>query len=202
MKSKKLIIMKIFNIKRKGQVFTWDLAISIAVFLIVLAMLFYMWDSTVTKSTEIKDIYEMEIIATEVTEQLIRTPGIPRDWEIKENGSYKYNVSNITALGLANVEPRVLNDEKILRFIDLDYREITPLIGTRKYDFYFNMTYINETTDNEEQLFIGGKEISHGAKKSSEAFALTAKRTAILNDTIVRIYFTVWTNRTYAPSIY
>lgn|GEM_PF-488170 len=202
MKSKKLIIMKIFNIKRKGQVFTWDLAISIAVFLIVLAMLFYMWDSTVTKSTEIKDIYEMEIIATEVTEQLIRTPGIPRDWEIKENGSYKYNVSNITALGLANVEPRVLNDEKILRFIDLDYREITPLIGTRQYDFYFNMTYINETTNNEEQLFIGGKEIFCGVKKSSEAFALTAKRTAILNDTIVRIYFTVWTNRTYAPSIY
>ena len=74
--------MKVLTIPaKKGQVFTWDLAISISVFLIVLAMLFYMWNSTTSKATQTRDIYEMETISVEVTEQLIRTAGIPRDWE-------------------------------------------------------------------------------------------------------------------------
>jgi len=181
---------------RKGQVFTWDLAISVSIFLIVLAMLFYMWDSTTSKATETKEIYEIESIATDVTEQLIRTSGVPHDWE----NSSKYNVTYINAIGLADIEPRILNEEKILKFVNssyINYSSARSLLGTQRYDFYFKMTYFNETI-NETQLAINGTPIYAGEQPSHEAFAITARRTAILNDTIVRVYFTVWTNKTYA----
>ena len=189
---------------KKGQVFTWDLAISISIFLIVIAMLFYMWDTTISKVTETREIYEMESIATEAAEQLIRTPGVPHDWEDTD----KYEVINISSIGLANVEPRVLNDEKILRFVDLansDYDTMRALLGIREYDFYFNMTYFNETineTINETQLFINGKEIAAGTLPSNASFTISARRTAILNDKILKLYFSVWINRTYAPTVH
>jgi hypothetical protein len=179
---------------KKGQVFTWDLAISISIFLIVLAMLFYMWNTTTSKATETRDIYEMESIATEVTELLIRTPGVPKDWE----NSTKYPVFNITAIGLANVDPRVLSRDKIYRFATLNYSDVRPLLGTRQYNFYFNMVYLtNKTT-----VSINGTNCTQGEPSGNAAFELTSRRTAILDDEIVIIYFTVWTNMTYARTVH
>ena len=180
---------------KKGQVFTWDLAISISIFLIVLAMLFYMWNTTTSKATETRDIYEMESIATEVTELLIRTPGVPRDWE-------NMNLTNITAIGLANVEPRILSREKIFRFVTLNYSDIRPLLGTRQYNFYFNMVYLaNKTTVNISNGTMTAL-CKQGEPSGNPAFELTSRRTSILDDEIVIIYFTVWTNVTYARTVH
>ncbi len=191
-------ILSMCDLKRNkcGQVFTWDLAISISIFLIVLAMLFYMWDSTISKVTATKEIYEAERISMDVTEQLIRTPGVPHDWE-------NQNISNLSVFGLANVEPRILNKNKILKFVNYtnpghpNYSYARPLIGTNWYEFYFNMTYLNGS-----QLILNNTVIASGIIPVNSAFELTARRTAVLDDEIVRVYFTVWTNRSYAPVIH
>jgi len=132
-----------------------------------------------------KMINEMEGLSVEVSEQLLRTTGIPANW----------TESDVEVVGLADDRPRVLNSTKISNFVDMmsysdgDYDANRHLLGTRAYDFYFNMTYLNHT-----QVEIDGTQCFTGRSPADENVSdiVTATRTSILDDEIIRIRFTIW----------
>ena len=162
--------------------FSWDLAISISIFLVVLAVIYYLWDSTMFEIQHSKMINEMEGLSVEVSEQLLRTTGIPANW----------TESDVAVVGLADDRPRVLNSTKIYNFVNMmnaNYSNNRYLLGTRAYDFYFNMTYLNGT-----QVEIDGTPCFTGRSHAGENVSdmVTATRTSILDGEIIRIRFTLW----------
>lgn len=174
---------------RKGQAISNDLIISVVIFLLALAIVLEMWGDAVSNIYESEELSDLERYSVEVSERLVRTPGIPGDWEI----------NNVALIGLANEEPRLLNSTKILKLVDLldNHYDNRSILGAKEYEIYFNMTYINDTDMSENQLSInnGTQDITcaAGILPAKDAQVLTTMRTSILNDTIVRIYFTVWT---------
>ena len=126
-----------------------------------------------------RTINEMESLSVEVSEQLLRTTGIPANW----------TKDDVDVVGLADARPRVLNSTKVSNFIDMmnyssgGYDDNRYLLGTRAYDFYFNMTYLNGT-----DVYSTGR--SHAGEDVSDI--VTATRTSILDGEIIRIQFTIW----------
>jgi hypothetical protein len=69
-----------------------------------------------------------------ISDSLLRVPGMPEDW----------NRTNVRVLGLAS-EENVLNQTKVHNFVSMDYNKIRALLGIPNYDFYFQLTYSNDT---------------------------------------------------------
>ena len=176
---------------KKGQVFSGEFIIAYMIFIVVLSMVIYLWNST-TRGVLDSDIqFSLNEKATDAAEQIIRTPGSPNNW-------YE-NLSNIYSVGLAN-ESRILLRDKVLSFTEListsnnSYCEGDPnyechrnLLGLSNYEFFFNITYMNKSTVmiNETMIF-GGRPAVNETRK------VTIGRTAILENEIVHLYLTVW----------
>jgi hypothetical protein len=135
---------------------------------------------------------DIESTAVDVSENLVRTPGIPENWT-------RYDVKTI---GLSN-SSRNLNEDKLLDFFYLmnatlynnscsgaisNYECNKHLTGIGVYDFYFTMEYLNETP-----VSLGGRDSTTGLQPSQDTKKITMVRTSLLNTTIVRLKVTVWT---------
>jgi hypothetical protein len=140
-------------INKKGQVFTADLAVATLIFMIILGVIFYLWTETVDDISSSETEYEMVWLSTAVSEQLVRTPGVPYNWTLNPG------IPNITVIGLAdtqtigqNTEPldRVLDPNKMLFFINNSkdkYATVkNKLFGTGKYDYYIEFACLDPYT--------------------------------------------------------
>jgi len=184
------------RLRRRAQVFSSELIIAYFIFSIVLVSVFFLWDTTTKNILRSERLHEMDKLATDAVEKLIRTSGYPEDWTDK-------SLDNISSIGLAN-ESRILDQEKILKFIDLmdgsrydnlcnditvsNYNCSRHLLGMKKYEFYFTMTDIDGNILNLE-----GQNCSTGNLPINEDYKIPIKRSAMLNDEIVKISFVVWT---------
>jgi|GEM_PF-1709892 len=126
-----------------GQVFTWDMIFGMGIFIGILVLIAYMWDSAVSEIHDAELIYEMGWIATTVGEQLVRTTGSPQDW----------SGSNVRVYGLADSKDilgfdssvgRIIDLDKLLYLVDESYMNYSVvravLLGTSKYDFYIEVS--------------------------------------------------------------
>jgi len=114
-----------------------DLIISIVIFLTVLLPLFFVWSYINSQNQQQMLFDDTENLAFSVSDSLIRTKGMPDDW----------NSSNVNSIGLASQE-NVLNSTKVGYFLAMgnsDYNK-TRAILTGRYDFFFNLTDINGTS--------------------------------------------------------
>lgn len=174
---------------KKAQLFSGEFFIAFFIFMIVLTMALFLWYTTIWEVTKAENFYDMEETAIDAIEQLVRTQGHPLDW----------GVENVTNVGLANGS-RFLDGDKVLTFVDMmnvskndlcntgsNYQCYRYLLGTGKFDFYFNVTYLNGTT-----YILGGTEIFAGEVQVDKLQRITIVRTGILDNETVRIKLTVW----------
>jgi hypothetical protein len=145
-------------LNRKAQIFTWDIILATVIFLIVLGTILFLWTDTLEDIDSADTEYEISWLATAVSEQLARTPGMPYNWTLSSN------IGNITVIGLADTKQigtdritldRVLDPDKVVALIDLaqnlpsDQNRYSKLrnrvFGTGKYDFYVELSCVDRT---------------------------------------------------------
>jgi uncharacterized protein (UPF0333 family) len=159
--------MKILK-KMRGQIWSLDFAISLFVFLLVLIPIFFVWAYINTQSQQQKVLEEMEHLALSISDMLIRTKGIPEDW----------NETNVKVIGLAD-EENVLSVTKVSYFVNMginDYNR-TKAILTGGYDFFFNLSDVEGTT----YALIGNK--------SEGRMIVPIERYCIYNEKLAKIQF-------------
>jgi hypothetical protein len=146
-------------LNRKAQIFTWDIILATVIFLIVFGALLFLWTDTLEDIDAADTEYELSWLATAVSEQLARTPGLPINW------TYSSNLGNITVLGLADTKrigndtktlDRVLDPDKVVSFINLTQdtssdqnryaRLRNRVFGTGKYNFYVELSCLDPAT--------------------------------------------------------
>jgi len=140
------------SLNKKAQAFTWDIVFAIIMFFIVLGILIYLWSDMVEKTKSLEIEYEISWLSTAVSEQLVRTLGIPYNWT-KDPES-----DNIIVIGLADSETienstkvldRILDPDKLMHFINItqnNYPAVrNKLFGSGKYDFYAEIFCLNQS---------------------------------------------------------
>ena len=119
-----------------GQVWSLDFITSVLVFLVVLIPLFFVWNYVNIQNQQQILFDEVETLTLSISDSLIRTKGLPEDW----------NTSDVSSIGLSS-EENVLNVTKVSYFLTMGNSEYnrTRAILTGGYDFFFNLTDINGT---------------------------------------------------------
>lgn len=123
-----------FGSKMRAQLWSFDFMASVTVFFMILIVLFFVWEYTTFQNTEQIIFNEMENKAMGTADMLIRTSGLPRDW----------NETNVQVLGLAS-EESVLNETKLLMFVNMDYDNTKYILGIPSHEFYFQLVHLNGT---------------------------------------------------------
>jgi len=182
---------------RKAQVLSGEFILACVIFLFVLTSIFFLWNTTTRNIAESEISYEMDEVATNAIEKLVRTSGYPEDWE-------NMSIDNVSALGLTT-ESRILDKEKVLKFLNItsnstfdnpcipddptisNYECNKHFLGLGRYDFYFDITYLNGTT-----VKVQGQNCTTGLIPGDVDYMLTKRRNALLNGDIVKITLTVF----------
>ncbi len=178
--------------KTKAQIFSGEFLLAYFIFMTVLALALLLWYNTTRDVASVESYKLMEEKAVDAAEQLVRTAGIPENW----------NKTNVVSVGLAN-ESRILSAEKIASFLELmnasaqdglcndpslsNYECSRNMLGLSEYDFQYTIDYLNGSP-----LYINGKEAVTGRAPANETRMMAVQRSALLNGTTVRATLTVW----------
>ncbi len=174
--------------KNRGQLFSGDLAVATILFISTLALAFFLWNSSTEDINKAEALRDLQRIAASTTEQLIRTPGTPPDWNTQWDLRGQ-DISNGVP-GLAT-SARVIDPIKANSFIDMMnstyYEQYKHLLGLGEYDFYMEVTNLTGS-----MVGVNGKPFVVGKPLSNSEASVAVLRTAIFNNTIVRVTFIIW----------
>lgn len=176
--------------KKRGQLSSGEIIVAYFIFFLALTASITLWVDATNKINNRERLAEFQDAASDIAEKLVRTKGVPLNWT-KED---------VAAIGLAR-EARILSPEKILYFVELmndsttssgcgaisEYECNKHLMGLGKYDFYFQLEDLEG-----EIINIGGVNCIAGRVPVNEAEKITIIRSAILEENITRIKFTLW----------
>ena len=123
-----------FCTNKRAQIWSFDFMASVVVFFMIMAVLFFVWEYTAIQNEDQMIFNDMENNALTLADNMIRTRGFPEYW----------NESNVHVLGLAS-EENVLNETKILMFVQMDYDHSKRILGIPAYEFYFQVLHLNNT---------------------------------------------------------
>ena len=155
---------------RKAQIASVDLFIAITVFLILAAATIYTWNLYNTRLTENLEYEKMQLIAFQITDLLVKNPGHPSGWE---------ETSNAGVIGLAQ-DDRVLSQDKVTAFVNLDYNTSRELFNIELYDYKFRMKDLsNNVLQESGQEFTGDTSI-------------VIERYVLFNNEKTIMEFTIW----------
>lgn len=122
---------------KRAQIAVTDLFIALFIATILIILIVYSWNSYAVVLSDNVDYNEMQIIAFQITDLLVKTKGEPENWET--------NPDNADVIGLASSD-RILSTEKVYAFINnLTYNNASLILGAGFYDFYFQLKHINGT---------------------------------------------------------
>jgi hypothetical protein len=176
----------------KAQVFSGEFLLAYFIFMTVIILALLLWYNTTRDVSYVESYKLMEEKAVDAAEQLVRTPGIPDDW----------NATNVLSVGLANGS-RILSAAKIGRFLDLtnasSYDDLCDdpslsnydcnrhLLGLSGYDFQYNISHLNGSI-----ISVDGKLAVSGKAPINQTRLITIQRTALLDGETVKTTLTVW----------
>src|SRR3989344_8472611 len=103
------------------------------IFLIVLGISMVMFNYVSIQVRNDQEENFMHIVAITTADLLIKTPGLPDDW----------NEINIKSLGLASNE--LLNQSKVVRLVNMNYDTAKSGMKINQYDVLITFNYINGT---------------------------------------------------------
>lgn len=181
---------------RKAQVLVGELIIAVFIFTLVLATVFFLWDTTSVSITKSEFLHEMDASSSDALEKLVRTEGYPEDWANR-------SLNETSAIGLASNDSRILDQDKVLRFMDLldsekyddlcgdvtisNYDCSRYILGLKKYELRFTLTDMEDVT-----LVLAGRNCSTGKAPTGSEFMVSVKRSAVLDGEIVKANMVVW----------
>lgn len=194
-----------WKIDERAQILSSELIMSAFLFSLIIILAFVSWDTTIKSILRSETLHEMDSLSTNAVEKLARTSGFPGDWA-------SLPVDNVSSMGLSG-ESRVLDQGKVLRFVDLMVDEMCTnisnnpcynvsdsstynitkyecnrhFLGMGRYDFYFTITDLDENVVVLESL-----NCSAGRSPVDADYMVNVKRSAILNEGVVKISFIGW----------
>lgn len=119
----------------RAQIATTDLFLAVIIFLILITAFFVTWNVYQSRLTDAISRSEMELYAVQVADQLVRSPGIPADWENNPD-------SEISSIGLSAGD-RIISEGKLAAFANMTAEQFASLnIGS--YNFYFVLMQGND----------------------------------------------------------
>ncbi len=116
----------------KGQGSTIDLFASIAIFIVVVALVIYYYTYFSNRVQRDLEYEELQIRAYRIADLLTKTPGDPSRWEALPGNPI--DVNKISSLGLA-INDRQLSKEKALNLTRIDYNDLKKLLNIEPYEF-------------------------------------------------------------------
>ncbi len=162
--------------RMKAQLWSMDLAASAIVFMLIFVMLAFAWYYVSEQSGQAADFSEMESRALSITDILVRSPGYPENW----------NESNVSSIGLADRE-NVLDPAKVTGFLNLDYNASRVLFGLRGEDYYFSVTYLNDSV-----VLYNGTSITKGRFPDSHSIIVPVSRSVLFAGTLAKLNFILY----------
>ncbi len=121
---------------KKSQIAVTDLFIALFMATITIIIIMFAWNRYTIILNEESDYRELEIIAFQTADLLVKSDGKPQNWE--------NNPLNVEVIGLAT-EDRNLSLEKVYAFVNLSYNFTLRSLGLELYDFYFQLKGFNGT---------------------------------------------------------
>lgn len=132
-----LCILKIFK-EQKGQGILIDIMMALFIFIVILGYLTTVWTMNLStiESNYLSD--DMQRLAFQTTDLLVRTSGTPNNWETMV-------IDDVNTIGLATSD-RILDEQKLNRFKNLgaDYRKAKEIMQIGNYDFYFELQGVDD----------------------------------------------------------
>lgn len=156
---------------RKAQAAIADLFIALFIFLLLTSIIIYLWNNYNTRLSEDVEYERMQLKAYQITDQLIKSQGVPTAWE--------KDPSNFEELGLAT-DDRMLSTKKVDEFTKLPYNDVREALNLEGYGYNFNITTLSNKI----------------LKSSGESFegteAVGLERYVIYNDEKAIFKFQIW----------
>jgi len=163
----------------KGQVWSLDFAASVVIFFSVVVMILFSWNYTSAKHTEQMIFNEMESMSVGISDSLIRTKGYPEEW----------NKTNVQIIGLAQ-EENILNQTKILYFVNMSYDNSRATMDILNYNFYLGIRYLNETI-----ITLNGTDLEtglHPSGFSNSTMIVPIERYMLFDHKVASLLFILW----------
>lgn len=119
---------------RKAQAIAADLFISLFVFILLVAIILFLWNDYNTRLNDDVEYERMQLVAYQITDQLVKSQGVPVAWE--------KDPSNFQEIGLATSD-RMLSKEKVDEFAKLPYNDVRKAFHLEGYGYNFNITTLS-----------------------------------------------------------
>jgi hypothetical protein len=163
----------------RGQAWSFDFIASVTVFFLIMIVLFFAWEYTTFQNTEQIVFNEMENMAMNTADSMIRTGGFPPDW----------NQSSVQILGLAS-EENLLNETKILMFVNMSYDDAKRILGIPSYEFYFQMVSLNNTQSQSSgtDLVMGLDPVGY----QNSTMVVPIERYVLFDHRVAKLRFMLW----------
>lgn len=164
---------------RKGQIVSFDLIVSIGVFLIAVLLLIALWVFVVDRIRAYDEELNMLDAALHASNQLLLTGGDPAGWHL-------LGLGEVSAIGIADGKNEI-NSGKLGRFVALNgtnYTDVKEMLGAGYYELYVGVSYLN-----------GTKVCEFGSmmqENETEEANYVVERMALLNDSVVSVRLEVW----------
>ena len=127
---------------KNGQAVVTDLFIAIAVFIVLVTITTVIWDLYSIRLKMRQEYEDMMIKAIHISDQLVKSPGYPLDWEYRINTTSQ---DYVEILGLSHND-RVLSNQKVEMFRTvIPNQKVKDLLKIGLYNFYFTIKERNGT---------------------------------------------------------
>ncbi len=135
------------KMKRRGQMFTWDMIFGLVLFLLTFGITISIWETSYTELRLSEEGYEMTWLVETVGDQLVRTGGDPPYW----------SRDNVITYGLTEErgaygesESRIIDADKLLMLLQdirSNYTKVrNKLLGSGTYELYLEVSCLNSTS--------------------------------------------------------
>ncbi|MGM5483685.1 MAG: hypothetical protein ACQER9_02075 [Nanobdellota archaeon] len=124
---------------KKGQVISVDVAISLGVFMIILAVFFWGWNEAYMNKENYEINYELMGLTERISEKLLSSGGFPENWH--ELDITDFTESNVSDIGLIDYGGFVsYNKISALESLnDSSYEDMKDMLGLSGNDYEFEL---------------------------------------------------------------
>lgn len=155
----------------KGQIFSADFIISIGLYVFILTLSLFIWNTInmQIEESETNNVFYSNLIS--ISDILIETPGTPSDWEKLDP---QKDMDKINQIGLA-LSRNVLSTEKIIALTKLPYTTVKNILGVRSRFIYI------EFLDTDGKLLAdNGQELKFGSIPKNSGNTYTIIRPVVI----------------------
>ena len=160
----------------KAQIWSLDLSVSVTIFLTVIVAFLFTFNLLSADASRQSELFSMQDAALEITEALVRSPGLPQGW----------TNTTVQAIGLAEKE-NVLNESKVLFFLSLDYNQSKVLLSLTASQYLFQLEHPNSSL-----WTLQGQNITKGLNYTGALDVVSVERYALLQGKPARLRFLLW----------